>query len=215
SPAAAPAVKKRGKKKEEPVVPVDGEAVVREWRHRLQRLFLGKAALTEKMMPEIDGVFTDIEQFEMKTEWLTSSKLAKVLKRVGVLEDSKVPMDAQYNIRARARALQENRLPRERQWERKYRPDCRKEGGGSGANGKEHKKLSDPDDMKMDEDDTLPIRVAEESGEAKPLDDAAPMERQSSPPQFKPTVTTKQSLLNLRQPTRSRRCQRQTRSNER
>lgn len=202
SPAAAPAVKKRGKKKEEPVVPVDGEAVVREWRHRLQRLFLGKAALTEKMMPEIDGVFTDIEQFEMKTEWLTSSKLAKVLKRVGVLEDSKVPMDAQYNIRARARALQEKWRQQFGLGEESHRPktsDGAEETKAAGslekdngkentdptaakkeeevvANGKEHKKLSDPDDMKMDEDDTLPIRVAEESGEAKPLDDAAPME---------------------------------------
>lgn len=105
--AAASARQNGGEKKEGPVVTVDGETVVREWRHRLQRLFLGKTALTEKMIPEIDGVFTDIEQYDMQIEWLTASKLSKVLKRVGELEESKIPLDARYNIRARARALQE------------------------------------------------------------------------------------------------------------
>jgi hypothetical protein len=38
---------------------------------------------------------------------LQSSKLPKVLQRVVELEESKVPLDARYNIRARAHALQE------------------------------------------------------------------------------------------------------------
>ncbi|PLW05144.1 hypothetical protein PCANC_27651 [Puccinia coronata f. sp. avenae] len=105
--AAAPAVQNGGEKKAGPMIPLDGETVVREWRHRLQRLFLGKTALTEKMMPQIDHIFTDIEQYEMQIEWLNSSKLPKVLQRVVELEESKVPLDARYNIRARAHALQE------------------------------------------------------------------------------------------------------------
>ncbi|CAH7690942.1 hypothetical protein PPACK8108_LOCUS26435 [Phakopsora pachyrhizi] len=58
-------------------------------------------------MPDIDEVFKSIEAFEMKTEWLTSSKLGKVLKQVGTLDNSKVPLDEKYNIRARAQALEE------------------------------------------------------------------------------------------------------------
>ncbi|CAH7684119.1 hypothetical protein PPACK8108_LOCUS18131 [Phakopsora pachyrhizi] len=40
-------------------------------------------------MPDIDEVFKSIEAFEMKMEWLTSSKLGKVLKQVGALDNSK------------------------------------------------------------------------------------------------------------------------------
>ncbi|KAH9445713.1 hypothetical protein MJO28_012422 [Puccinia striiformis f. sp. tritici] len=189
--AAAPALKKRGlKKKEVPEVPLDGESVVREWRHQLQRLFLGKVALTEDLMPEIDEVFTEIEEFEMKTEWLTSSKLAKVLKRVGVLEDSKVPLDAKYSIRARARALQEkwrnqlglgdesghrsknsdgtdeakagNASPEDENGKENTDPTGVKNHEQVEVNGKGATKPSDPDNMKMDEDDSLPIKIAEE-----------------------------------------------------
>ncbi|KAH9455197.1 hypothetical protein Pst134EA_022671 [Puccinia striiformis f. sp. tritici] len=187
----APALKKRGlKKKEVPEVPLDGESVVREWRHQLQRLFLGKVALTEDLMPEIDEVFTEIEEFEMKTEWLTSSKLAKVLKRVGVLEDSKVPLDAKYSIRARARALQEkwrnqlglgdesghrsknsdgtdeakagNASPEDENGKENTDPTGVKNHEQVEVNGKGATKPSDPDNMKMDEDDSLPIKIAEE-----------------------------------------------------
>lgn len=106
-PASAQGLRKRVKKKEDPPPVIDGQAIVKEWRHKLQRVFLSKAEATEKMMPEVDQVIKDIEAFEMKTEWLTSSKLAKVLKRVGVLDDSKVPMNDTYNFKSRARALQE------------------------------------------------------------------------------------------------------------
>ncbi|CAH7669479.1 hypothetical protein PPACK8108_LOCUS4103 [Phakopsora pachyrhizi] len=41
------------------------------------------------MMPDIDEVFKSIETFEMKMECLTSSKLGKVLKQVGALDNSK------------------------------------------------------------------------------------------------------------------------------
>ncbi|KAH9809351.1 hypothetical protein DFH28DRAFT_834488, partial [Melampsora americana] len=106
-PAAVSSTKKRGRKKEEAPAPVAGVETVREWRHKLQRIFLGKIEVTEEMMPEIDQTFTDIEGFEMKTEWLTVSKLGKVLKRIGALEDSKVPLDEKYHIRSRSRELQE------------------------------------------------------------------------------------------------------------
>ncbi|CAH7668231.1 hypothetical protein PPACK8108_LOCUS2707, partial [Phakopsora pachyrhizi] len=79
--------------KEEPSVVNNGEVTVRNWRHRLQRAFLGKSDVNEKMMPDIDEVFKSIEAFEMKMEWLTSSKLGKVLKQVGALDNSKVPLD--------------------------------------------------------------------------------------------------------------------------
>ncbi|EGG07321.1 uncharacterized protein MELLADRAFT_77589 [Melampsora larici-populina 98AG31] len=106
-PTAPSATKKRGRKKDEAPAPAPGVETVREWRHKLQRIFLGKIEVTEEMMPEIDQTFTDIEGFEMKTEWLTASKLGKVLKRIGALEDSKVPLDDTYHIRSRSRELQE------------------------------------------------------------------------------------------------------------
>ncbi|POW20615.1 hypothetical protein PSHT_03313 [Puccinia striiformis] len=139
------------------------------------------------LMPEIDEVFTEIEEFEMKTEWLT---LAKVLKRVGVLEDSKVPLDAKYSIRARARALQEkwrnqlglgdesghrsknsdgtdeakagNASPEDENGKENTDPTGVKNHEQVEVNGKGATKPSDPDNMKMDEDDSLPIKIAEE-----------------------------------------------------
>ncbi|KAG0142236.1 hypothetical protein CROQUDRAFT_242495 [Cronartium quercuum f. sp. fusiforme G11] len=94
--------KKRGRKKEEVAPPIiEGVDTVRDWRHKLQRIFLGKIEVTDKMMPDIDQTFKDIEGFEMKTEWLT------VLKRIGALEDGKVPLDDKYHIRHRSRQLQE------------------------------------------------------------------------------------------------------------
>ncbi|CAH7671593.1 hypothetical protein PPACK8108_LOCUS6387 [Phakopsora pachyrhizi] len=76
--------------KEEPSVVINGEVTVRDWRHRIQRAFLGKSDVNEKMMPDINEVFKSIEAFEMKMEWLTSSKLGKVLKQVGALDNSKM-----------------------------------------------------------------------------------------------------------------------------
>ncbi|PLW35241.1 hypothetical protein PCANC_21385 [Puccinia coronata f. sp. avenae] len=70
SPVVAPVLENSGEKLEEPVVPVGGESIVRNWRHQLQRSFLNKTALTEKRMPEIDDIFKEIEQLEMKIEWL-------------------------------------------------------------------------------------------------------------------------------------------------
>lgn len=185
-PPVTPAVKKRSKKKEEPVAPIDGESIVRDWRHRLQRVFLGKTEVTEEMMPEIDTVFSDIEKFEMKTEWLTSSKLAKVLKRLGVLDDSKVPLDSKYHIRARARALQEkwrqalglgeeSNRPRTAEATEQSKPDV-----SPNTQAKEAKKVASPKKTraatetngKQSVDPCSPSTKQTEENESKPVEDS-------------------------------------------
>jgi len=50
---------------------------VREWRHRLQKVFLSNKGLPKsELMPEIDGLFTTIEEYESMTiEQLQLSKI--------------------------------------------------------------------------------------------------------------------------------------------
>lgn len=120
------------------------------------------------------------------------------MKRVGVLEDSKVPLDTKYNIRARARALQEKWRQQLGLGEESHRPSTtdgtdeakvnpspghddhgkentdptatKKEAEEVLTNGKQPPKPIESDDMKMDEDDSLPIKVANNSDEVKKVE---------------------------------------------
>ncbi|KAJ6475107.1 hypothetical protein C8R47DRAFT_1076153 [Mycena vitilis] len=89
----------------------DPEAVkVREWRHKLQKIFLNSKRATPKSeeMPAIHWLFTAIEAHEfMSPEYLTFSKIGKVMRHIYLLEPGKIPRDGEFKFRVRAKALVE------------------------------------------------------------------------------------------------------------
>ncbi|WAQ83400.1 hypothetical protein PtA15_3A770 [Puccinia triticina] len=154
-----------------------------------------------EMMPKIDAVFTNIEQCEMKTEWLT---LSKVLKRVWVLEERKIPLEAQCNSRGRVCALQEkwrdllgsdeesSHRPKTAAGNNQAKPG--KENIDPTArkkleeavmiNGKEPMKASKPDDVMMDEDNSMPFQTS--VVEASRAKDAKIKEPETEAPETSP-----------------------------
>ncbi|KAF7322183.1 PWWP domain-containing protein [Mycena kentingensis (nom. inval.)] len=107
-------VKERPSKKSknevvDPSVANDPEALkVREWRHKLQKLFLNstKSMPKDDEMPGVDELFTTIEQYEgMNIEYLTFSKIGKVMRHIHVVPVGQIPRDAEFHFRDRAKAL--------------------------------------------------------------------------------------------------------------
>ncbi|CEQ41319.1 SPOSA6832_03034, partial [Sporobolomyces salmonicolor] len=85
---------------------VDSDAeTVKGWRHKLQKVFLGKSAPAAEEMPKCAEYFDAMEKFDMKKEWLVESKLAKVLKRIALLKDDSIPDEDKYSFRERSSAL--------------------------------------------------------------------------------------------------------------
>ncbi|GAA5936561.1 uncharacterized protein JCM15063_001922 [Sporobolomyces koalae] len=78
---------------------------VKGWRHKLQKVFLGKTNPPAEEMSKCAEIFDAMEKFEMKKEWLVESKLAKVLKRVAILKEDVIPDDDKYNFRKRSADL--------------------------------------------------------------------------------------------------------------
>ncbi|KAJ7049940.1 hypothetical protein C8F01DRAFT_1181036 [Mycena amicta] len=95
-PKERPSKKSKGDKAEaaNPKLENDPEALkVRDWRHRLQKTFLNSSKLMpkEEEMPGIDELFTTVEQYQdMNIDYLTVCK---------------VPRDAEFHFRDRAKAL--------------------------------------------------------------------------------------------------------------
>ncbi|KAH9859001.1 hypothetical protein C2E23DRAFT_717222 [Lenzites betulinus] len=86
----------------------DPEAIkVREWRHKLQKAFLNNKALPkEDDMPALDQLFTTVETYEhMTIEYLTFSKIGKVMRHIHALGTDKVPRDEEFKFRDRAKVL--------------------------------------------------------------------------------------------------------------
>ncbi|GAA5911872.1 hypothetical protein JCM6882_005224 [Rhodosporidiobolus microsporus] len=79
--------------------------LVKSWRHKLQKVFLGKGAPAAEEMPKCAEYFDAMENFEMKEEWLKESKLNKVLKRITLMTDSSIPDEDKYSFRSRSTAL--------------------------------------------------------------------------------------------------------------
>ncbi|KAI0358717.1 Tudor/PWWP/MBT [Trametes cingulata] len=86
----------------------DPEALkVREWRHKLQKAFLNtKATPKEEDMPGLDTLFSTVENYDnMTIEYLTFSKIGKVMRHIHALSDDKVPRDDEFKFRERAKVL--------------------------------------------------------------------------------------------------------------
>ncbi|KAM0789449.1 hypothetical protein ACM66B_000271 [Microbotryomycetes sp. NB124-2] len=78
---------------------------VRDWRHKLQKVFISQKKPTSEDMTKCKEYFAAMEEFDMQKEWLTETKLAKVLKRIAQMKDSEIPDNDQYNFRSRSSAL--------------------------------------------------------------------------------------------------------------
>ncbi|GAA5915108.1 hypothetical protein JCM8208_002629 [Rhodotorula glutinis] len=83
----------------------DPAETVKTWRHKLQKVFLGKGELSADEMPKCVEYFDAMENIDMKKEWLVESKLAKVLKRIALLKDGSIPNEDKYSFRERSSAL--------------------------------------------------------------------------------------------------------------
>ncbi|GAA5913704.1 uncharacterized protein JCM6883_000020 [Sporobolomyces salmoneus] len=78
---------------------------VKSWRHKLQKIFLGKTDPPTNEMSNCAEIFDHMEKFEMKKEYLIESKLAKVLKRIALLKEGAIPEDDKYDFRKRSSEL--------------------------------------------------------------------------------------------------------------
>ncbi|KAF9066704.1 hypothetical protein BDP27DRAFT_1542150 [Rhodocollybia butyracea] len=81
---------------------------VREWRHRLQKIFLSSKVTAPKddEMPDMDILFKHIETYDrMNIAYLQFSKIGKVMRHITALGDDRVPLDSLYRFRERARVL--------------------------------------------------------------------------------------------------------------
>nr|GAT48095.1 predicted protein [Mycena chlorophos] len=81
---------------------------VRDWRNKLQKCFLKQSEVPpkESEMPAMDALFTQVENYEeMSVEYLTFSKIGKVMRHIHLLEPARVPRDDEYNFRDRAKVL--------------------------------------------------------------------------------------------------------------
>ncbi|KAI0798604.1 hypothetical protein BC629DRAFT_1501194 [Irpex lacteus] len=101
---------KKGDKEEEDVdaaLANDPEATkVRDWRHKLQKAFLGKAVPKDEDMPALDQLFTTVEDYDnMTIQYLTFSKIGKVMRHINALPEAKVPRDSEFSFRERAKSL--------------------------------------------------------------------------------------------------------------
>ncbi|KAF8828450.1 hypothetical protein HHX47_DHR3000041 [Lentinula edodes] len=89
----------------------DPEATkVREWRHKLQKVFLSSKVQAPKAddMPDMNDLFTQIETYDkINIAYLSFSKIGKVMRHITALSDDKVPLDSQYKFRDRAKVLVE------------------------------------------------------------------------------------------------------------
>ncbi|KAH8922419.1 Tudor/PWWP/MBT [Atractiella rhizophila] len=83
----------------------DGASKAKTYRNKLQRAFLGKEPPKVEEMDECGKLFTNIEKFDFHRDWLRSSKLGKVMKRISMMEDDKIPKNDKYDFKIRAEKL--------------------------------------------------------------------------------------------------------------
>lgn len=78
---------------------------VKEWRHKVQKVFLGKAeTINPEEMPAADATFKTVEEYDgMTAEHLRTTKIGKVMKRVMQLSD--IPRDDEFHFKERAEKL--------------------------------------------------------------------------------------------------------------
>ncbi|KAM0749053.1 hypothetical protein T439DRAFT_358184 [Meredithblackwellia eburnea MCA 4105] len=79
-----------------------GMIQVKDWRHKLQKVFLGKTGVLTDELTKCKEYFDVMEKFAMTKEYLAESKLAKVMKRIASLNDADLPNKDEHNFKKRA-----------------------------------------------------------------------------------------------------------------
>ncbi|KAK7692148.1 hypothetical protein QCA50_003767 [Cerrena zonata] len=108
--ASPPPAKKARKEKDEdegdPLAKDPDAIKVRDWRHKLQKAFLGKIVPKDEDMPSLAELFTTVEKYEnMNIGYLSFSKIGKVMRHIHALTPDKVPRDDEFHFKDRAKAL--------------------------------------------------------------------------------------------------------------
>lgn len=107
-----PGGKKRKEKKEEDDekfahLKTDPGAVnIKSLRHQLQKTFLNaNGPPTDKDVEQGDALFKQLEADDVPIEYLTYSKIGKVMRHIASLEDGAIPREAEFGFRSRAGSL--------------------------------------------------------------------------------------------------------------
>ena len=105
SPPPAKKAKKGKEEEEDPELLNDPEAQkVREWRHKLQKMFLGKTPAKDEDMPSADTLLKTVEDYDkMEIKYLQFSKIAKVMRHITGLEG--IPRNDEFKFSDRAQVL--------------------------------------------------------------------------------------------------------------
>ncbi|KAI0674894.1 hypothetical protein C8Q78DRAFT_508117 [Trametes maxima] len=190
SKRSSPPPAKKAKRDEDADSPLmnDPEALkVREWRHKLQKAFLNnKAAPKEDDMPALDQLFSTVENYEnMTIEYLTFSKIGKVMRHIHALSDDKVPRDDEFKFRERAKVLVDkwhdvlkaNGAPESKPATNGTRKAADAEDAAASPNGKENgteTKENGTASMEVDADAKGETESAAADENSKPADEDAP-----------------------------------------
>lgn len=105
SPPPAKKAKKGKEEEEDPELLNDPEAQkVREWRHKLQKMFLGKTPAKDEDMPSADALLKTVEDYDkMEIKYLQFSKIAKVMRHITGLDG--IPRNDEFKFSDRAQVL--------------------------------------------------------------------------------------------------------------
>ncbi|KAJ7467250.1 hypothetical protein B0H11DRAFT_2234518 [Mycena galericulata] len=79
-----------------------------EWCQKLQKTFFNNngSPPKEEEMTSVDTLFTTVEDYKnMNIDYLTWSKIGKVMRHINLLEAYKVPRDDEFKFRDRAKGL--------------------------------------------------------------------------------------------------------------
>ncbi|KAI9634104.1 uncharacterized protein MKK02DRAFT_38775 [Dioszegia hungarica] len=127
APESKPAVENQAADDDDPLSNDPECRKVKDWRHKLQRAFLGKALPEADEMPGYDQLFKDIEAYKgMTTDALTYSKIGKVMKKIAAI--STIPKDDELKITTRAEKLMKD-------WQLVIDKDLGAKNGDTKANG--------------------------------------------------------------------------------
>lgn len=160
-------------KKTKTTVPLDmspGAVQVRDWRHKLQKVFLGKGVKADEM-PKCKEYFDAMEDFAITEKWLADSKLGKVLKRITQLADGVIPDEDTYKFRDRAADITNK-------WTNLLHGDSTPAPATNGA-----EVVAEAEPVKMDEDASAAAEAVEEAipAPAEPVVEAPVPEEESAP----------------------------------
>ncbi|EJD44218.1 Tudor/PWWP/MBT [Auricularia subglabra TFB-10046 SS5] len=79
-----------------------GAAHIKSVRHALQKTFLSKTTPSDKDLESSDTLFKELETNEIKVEYLTYSKIGKVMRHIASLDDAAIPREGEFGFKRRA-----------------------------------------------------------------------------------------------------------------